>query len=86
MKIKNAQSMNNERRTGAFLAFTLFVLIATAGFLSMSVDLSVVSVTRVRMQNAADAAALAAAQEISIALDEVSSSIAGGGDVGGGMR
>ncbi|QDU81066.1 von Willebrand factor type A domain protein [Polystyrenella longa] len=78
--------VNHDRRKGAFMAFTLFILIATAGFLSMSIDLSVVTVTRTRMQNTADAAALAASQEISIALDELSGDLGQGGDVGGGVQ
>ena len=86
MKTNKNSIPHSEERNGIFLAFSLFVLIATAGFLSMSVDLGVVSVTRSRMQNAADAAALAAAQEISIALREVANSVGNGGDVGGGIQ
>ncbi|MCA9040094.1 MAG: hypothetical protein KDA65_07105 [Planctomycetaceae bacterium] len=86
MKNNTIQCESQKQRKGAFMVFSLFILIATAGFLSASVDLSVVSVTRVRMQNAADAAALAAAQEISIALGEITDSLGQGGDIGGGIQ
>jgi len=68
------------------MVLMLFGLTATAGFLAMSMDLGVVSVTKTRMQNVADAAALAAAQEISIALDEISDQINAGGDVQGDIQ
>ncbi|QDU80689.1 von Willebrand factor type A domain protein [Polystyrenella longa] len=67
-----------EKRKGAFMILTFFGIMATAGFLAMSIDLGVVAVFKVRMQNVADAAALAAAQEISIALDEISDQISSG--------
>ncbi|WP_197440151.1 TadG family pilus assembly protein [Polystyrenella longa] len=60
------------------MILTFFGIMATAGFLAMSIDLGVVAVFKVRMQNVADAAALAAAQEISIALDEISDQISSG--------
>ncbi|MEZ6044918.1 MAG: TadG family pilus assembly protein [Planctomycetaceae bacterium] len=67
------------------MILSFFGLMATAGFLAMSMDLGVVSVFKIRLQNVADAAALAAAQEVSIALDEISDQIAGG-DVQGEVQ
>lgn len=75
-----------QNRRGAFMVLAFLGLAATAGFLAMSMDLGVVSVTKTRMQNVADSAALAAAQEISIALDEISDQLSSGGDVQGEVQ
>lgn len=51
-------------RRGAFLVLALFCLIGCLAAAALSVDVGYLSVQKVRMQNAVDAAALAAAQEI----------------------
>lgn len=63
-------AINNLRRKGAFLALALVTLITSFVFMSLSVDLGLVALTKTRMQNAVDAAALAAAQEITVAVEE----------------
>ena len=52
-------------RRGAFTAIAVFCLVAVLGFVALGVDLGLISMTRARMQFATDAAALAAAHELS---------------------
>lgn len=56
-------------RRGAFMILAACCLVLTIGFVSLSVDLGMVSLTRTRMQTAVDAAALAAAMEITHAVE-----------------
>ncbi len=56
-------------RKGAFMILAAFCLILTIGFVAFSVDLGLVSLTRSRMQGAVDSAALAAAMEITHAVE-----------------
>ena len=53
------------RRRGAFTALTAASLMAVLAFVALGVDVSLISLTRSRMQASVDAAALAAAQELS---------------------
>ena len=53
------------RRRGAFTALTAASLVAVLAFVALGVDVSLISLTRSRMQASVDAAALAAAQELS---------------------
>jgi len=78
-------SGTNERR-GVFMVLAFFVLSAALVFVALSVDLGVVSLTKTQLQNAVDAAALAAAQEISAALEDVAGNVGEGGDVGGQVQ
>lgn len=59
-------------RKGVFLVLAAFCLIAAMVFVGMSVDLGMITVTKTRMQGAADAAALAATQEILAAVRDES--------------
>ncbi len=59
-------------RKGVFLFLAAICLVAAMTFVGMSVDLGMITVTKTRMQGAADAAALAAAQEIIAAVREAS--------------
>lgn len=58
-----------QNRRGSLLILSLFCLMACMGLVAFSVDLGYVNVTKVKMQNAVDAAALAAAQEITAAIE-----------------
>lgn len=58
-----------QRRRGAFMILAVSCLVLTIGFVSLSVDMGMVSMTRSRMQSAVDAAALAAAMEITHAVE-----------------
>src|SRR5688572_25780533 len=64
-------------RRGAFLVFACFCLVLAIMFVALGIDLGVVQLTKTRLQNAVDAAALAAAQEITASLEGESE-----GDVG----
>ena len=77
------ESSGVHNRRGAFMVLALFCLTAGLGFVSLSIDQGMISLTKTKLQNAVDAAALAAAQEIIASVDEASSEAAGGGDVGG---
>lgn len=56
------------RRRGVLLVLTGFCLVALFAFVALSVDAGRMVLTSTKMQNAVDAAALAAAQEISAAI------------------
>ena len=57
-------------RRGIFFVLAIVSLMAAMTFVGMSVDLGMITVTQTRMQSAADAAALAAAQEIVVGIRE----------------
>jgi len=57
-----------ERRRGVIVVITGFSLIAILAFVALSVDTGRIVLTETRMQNAVDAASLAAAQEITAAV------------------
>ena len=57
------------RRRGSFMTLGLFCLIVCMTFVAFSVDVGMISLTQTRMQNAVDAAALAAAMEITYAIE-----------------
>lgn len=67
-------------RRGAFTALAAFSLVGMIGFAALSVDLGLIAYTKTRLQNAADAAALAAAQEISAAVEQTGASGGSAGD------
>ncbi len=58
-----------ERRRGVFVVILAIGLVACLGFVSFSVDTGMVVLTKTRMQNTVDAAALAAANEITHAVE-----------------
>ena len=62
------QPRRDDARRGVFLVVGALCLVACMMFVAYSVDLGLVSVTKARMQNATDTAALAAAMEISHAI------------------
>ncbi len=61
-----------EHRKGVFFVLAVICLLGAMTFVGMSVDLGMITVTKTRMQAAADAAALAAAQEIVVAVRDAS--------------
>ncbi len=60
--------LNEHRRKGVFFVLAIISLMAAMTFVGMSVDLGMITVTKTRMQSTADAAALAAVQEIVVAI------------------
>ncbi|MCH2203345.1 MAG: VWA domain-containing protein [Fuerstiella sp.] len=64
----NRRPVKIQKRRGVFFALAIVCLVAAMTFVGMSVDLGMITVTKTRMQAAADSAALAAAQEIVVAV------------------
>lgn len=64
------QQMKEQHRKGVFFVLAIVSLLGAMTFVGMSVDLGMITVTKTRMQSAADAAALAAAQEIVVGIRE----------------
>lgn len=62
-------------RRGVFLVVAAVALTAVMGFVALSVDLGYVTLTKTKMQNATDAAALSAAMEITRALQTSNSTV-----------
>jgi Flp pilus assembly protein TadG len=67
-----AWQFRQEHRKGIFFVLAVICLMGAMTFVGMSVDLGMITVTKTRMQAAADAAALAAAQEIVVAVRDAS--------------
>ena len=84
--VQNGASGTGRDRRGAFIVLGFGALMGALAMVALSVDLGVVSLTRTRMQNAVDAAALAAAQEISAAIEDASEDLQGGSDVAGQIQ
>lgn len=66
---RETQGGIHENRKGIFLVVTAFAVVAVMSFMALSVDIGVISLTKTNLQNCADAAALAAAQEIMAAVE-----------------
>lgn len=70
------------RRQGAIAVLAVFVLILIFAFVAFAVDTGRIVLTQTNLQNACDAAALAASQELSEALEENATQ---GGDLAGAL-
>lgn len=66
------------KRRGAFMVLAFFTLVGALSLVALGVDLGVVSLTKSKLQNAVDAAALAGAQEIIAAVENVGQTSGGG--------
>jgi Flp pilus assembly protein TadG len=76
------QTDGNQDRRGNFLVLGLFSLIVAFGFTALTIDIGRIALTDTSMQNAADAAALAAAQEITVAVEKAGNDASNGvGDI-----
>ncbi len=64
-----------QHRRGAMLVLAFFTLVASIGFVAFTIDIGVISNTKTRMQNAVDAAALAAVLEISNAIQNAGENV-----------
>ena len=69
-RLSRQEFQKQAERRGVFFALAIICLFGVLTFVGMSVDLGMITVTKTRMQSAADAACLAAAQEIVIAVRE----------------
>lgn len=68
-KLKALQADEATSRRGAFLVLSAFCLMGCLVFVSLAVDIGFLNLVKQRMQNSVDAAALAAAQEITAAVN-----------------
>jgi len=92
--MKQIQTTENEKlnlpgdqnRRGAFMVMAVPFLIATMGFMAFGIDIAVITMTKTRMRNAVDAAALAAAQQITDAVQSTADNIQGAQDVAGAVQ
>ena len=62
------RSRRSQRR-GIYLVLTCVLLVAILGFVALATDTGMVALTKARMQTAVDAAALAATQEVVVAIE-----------------
>ena len=62
-------------RRGSFMTLGLFCLVVGMTFVAFSVDVGMISLTQTRMQNACDTAALAAAMEITYAIENADADV-----------
>ncbi|QDT66119.1 Tad domain-containing protein [Calycomorphotria hydatis] len=69
-----------EKRRGVFTVIASIMLVVAMGFVALSVDISMISFTKTKLQNAVDTAALAAAQEITAAIESAGASGSDAGD------
>ncbi|MDF1744557.1 MAG: VWA domain-containing protein [Gimesia sp.] len=76
----------DQNRRGAFMVMAVPVLIATMGFLAFGIDIAVITMTKTRMRNAVEAAALAAAQQITDAVQTAADDIQENQDVGSAVQ
>ena len=58
--------LQNPRRRGATLVMFAFLLVFVIAMVAFAVDIGFLTLTKTRLQNAADAASLAAAQELDV--------------------
>lgn len=69
--LKDAVSrLDHRARKGVFLVLGVLGMVAILAFVGLSVDLGYITVTKTQMQGTADAAALAAAQEIAVGIKQ----------------
>lgn len=61
-----------QKRRGVFIVLAAFVMIVLFAFLSLGIDSGLIAMEQTRLQNAVDAAALAASQEITSAVQSAS--------------
>lgn len=76
----------DQNRRGAFMVMAVPFLLATMGFLAFGIDIAVITMTKTRMRNAVEAAALAAAQQITDAVQTTAEGIEGEQDVGSAVQ
>ncbi|MEQ9068414.1 MAG: pilus assembly protein TadG-related protein, partial [Gimesia chilikensis] len=59
----NVNLPGDQSRRGAFMVMAVPFLVATMGFMAFGIDIAVITMTKTKMRNAVEAAALAAAQQ-----------------------
>ena len=61
---------DDEARRGAFMVIALLSLIVAFGFTALAIDVGMLAVEKTKMQNAVDAASMAAVMELTAAIEE----------------
>ena len=82
----NVNLPGDQRRRGAFMVMAVPFLVATMGFMAFGIDIAVITMTKTKMRNAVEAAALAAAQQITDAVQTTADGITEGGDVSSSVQ
>jgi len=85
-KIEKRNMSGDHSRRGAFMVMAVPFLIATMGFLAFGIDIAVITMTKTRMRNAVEAAALAAAQQITDSVQTTADNIQGSQNVGAAVQ
>lgn len=81
LKDEDTSSPHDQGRRGAFMVMAAPVLVATMGFMAFGIDIAVITMTKTRMRNAVEAAALAAAQQITDAVQTTADGIGSSNNV-----
>ncbi len=82
----NVNLPGDQSRRGAFMVMAVPFLVATMGFMAFGIDIAVITMTKTKMRNAVEAAALAAAQQITDAVQTTADGITEGGDVSSSVQ
>ena len=86
LKDEETSSPHDQSRRGAFMVMAAPFLVATMGFMAFGIDIAVITMTKTRMRNAVEAAALAAAQQITDAVQTTADGIGGSDNVSGDVQ
>lgn len=86
LKGEETSSPHDQSRRGAFMVMAAPFLVATMGFMAFGIDIAVITMTKTRMRNAVEAAALAAAQQITDAVQTTADGIGGSDNVSGDVQ
>ncbi|QDT26697.1 von Willebrand factor type A domain protein [Gimesia panareensis] len=78
---ENMNLPGDQSRRGAFMVMAVPFLVAAMGFMAFGIDIAVITMTKTKMRNAVEAAALAAAQQITDAVQTTADGITEGQDV-----
>ncbi len=86
VRIEFLNQRGDRRRRGAFMVMAVPFLVATMGFMAFGIDIAVITMTKTKMRNAVEAAALAAAQQITDAVQTTAEGISEGDDVSANVQ
>jgi hypothetical protein len=67
---KGITNRGTAKRRGVVMVVSALAMVVVVGFVAFSIDLGMIALTKAQMQTAVDAAALAAAQEITVAVQD----------------
>ncbi len=70
----STESRGSNPRRGVVMVLTTLFLVTLVGFIAFSLDTGLIAITQTTLQSGVDAAALAASQEITVAIDQMGES------------